>query len=246
MSAENNDESIDPVSQLCDTLATTEIRNDDNKDHQDPQDLQDDEDDNNNELVPHLCAAFSLSSQCEVNLDPVVLAVACFLRLRSSGTSAIKATDLLEKGSSWFPRRIVSSSKNESVRMIRFTRAYPHVFEYHPVEQTISLKKQALSRGDAHPCDEAWYTIALYRLAPHDADVVNEALDDIEVNDANVRKSTKSSNLFAFPFSSERSRAIPGRETCIQTSERENMKTCLKPWGMYKIVIESRETWSRF
>ncbi len=142
-------------------------------------------DDDNTILVPHLDAAFGLSTQCQVNLDPIVVAVACFLRLdRRKADQGVTANEFVEKGSAWFPQRKVHVLKQEIDRMARFARTYPSVFIIDDTSETISLKQEALSMGDPSPCDEAWYIIALHRLASHNASEVNEALNDIEVRSA--------------------------------------------------------------
>ncbi len=131
------------------------------------------------DLVPHLCSAFLLNSQCQINLDPLVVAVSCFLRPPT--LRQVSAEEILVKGPRWFPQRKVHSLKHESLRLNRFANNYPEIFEFDTATSTISLKDHALFVGDAHPCDESWYYIALDRLAHHDADDVNKVIDALEV-----------------------------------------------------------------
>lgn len=131
------------------------------------------------DLVPHLCAVFSLDKLSQVNIDPVVLAVACLLK--SSGSS-IAAGVLVDNGSEWFPSRSVHSIKQEADRMIRFSKTYPDVFDYNHETSEISLKTSALFSGSPHPCDEMWYTIVLHRLLSHNPREVNLILDELEVS----------------------------------------------------------------
>ncbi len=140
-------------------------------------------------LVPHLDAAFGLNKICQLNLDPIVVAVACFLRgQRPVEEQGVTAKELVEKGSDWFPQRNVHSVKHEAERLARFAQGYPNLFTMNPKTDTIYLKPRALYIGVADSCDEAWYTIVLHRLMKHDPCEVNQALTDIEVRPLSDRR----------------------------------------------------------
>ncbi len=134
------------------------------------------------DLVPHLASAFGLNQQCQINLDPIVLSVCCFLREeREASMRGVTAQELVEKGQEWFPQRSIHSTRQEAERMARFAKTYPDVFVFDGASDTISLKPRALHVGNADPSDESWYAIALLRLVTHDPVEVNEAMADIEV-----------------------------------------------------------------
>lgn len=161
------------------------------------------------ELVPHLASSFGLNSQCQINLDPIVLAVCCFIREeRATAKQGVTAQELVEKGREWFPQRSIHSAKQEAERMSRFAKSYPKIFSFDAKSETITLKPQALLYGELDQSDESWYSIALLRLVAHDdALEAIEALDDIEVNYPTDRKQYESSNgrclfinIFFLPF----------------------------------------------
>ena len=133
-------------------------------------------------LVPHLSAAFKLNTQSQVNLDPIVLAVACYLKhRRASQGSGISVNEVLHEGQTWFPQRSVTTFAGEQGRLARFAKTYPDIFSYESYTNTIHLKPHSLFIGDPDVCDENWYIIALYRLVESERAVVNEVLDEIEV-----------------------------------------------------------------
>ena len=136
----------------------------------------------NEGLVPHLAAAFSLKGLSQINLDPIVMAVACHVKAKQKGVKPVVTIDeMIIKGSSWFPQRIVHSRKQEADRMARFARTYPDVFSLESSRDSVSLASGALFQGSPDPCDEAWYHIVLHRLLPQDMMMINDVLDDLEV-----------------------------------------------------------------
>ena len=128
-------------------------------------------------LVPTLTVAFDLTLQSDINLDPIVLAVACFIY-----DDEVTVDQMLVKGREWFPTRSISSIKSEGSRMKRFAATYPNVFTFNTLDATISLKHDALScESNARSGDEEWYRIALHRIEKHDMDIVLRIINELDV-----------------------------------------------------------------
>lgn len=126
-------------------------------------------------LVPHLCAAFGFNDHSQINMDPLVLAVACFVKQ----PDGVSAKEMVDKGDAWFPERRVHTQSGEVNRMTRFVKTYPSIFTYE--NSCIKLIPRALYIESPHPCDELWYTLALHRLVKYDPVDINGILDELEV-----------------------------------------------------------------
>lgn len=134
-------------------------------------------------LVPHLTSVFGLDRQSQINLDPIVIAVACLVKTRRALQPIVSATELLKKGSLWIPQRTVSTLQGEQTRLQRFAKAYPTVFAFEADTGNISLKPGGLFSGEPDSCDESWYIICLHRLmGGADRELVVEILDELEVS----------------------------------------------------------------
>jgi hypothetical protein len=131
----------------------------------------------NEVLVPTLFSAFGLEACSDISLDPLVPAIYSFLT-----GAPVQAELAVQHGSEWYPSRAVTSAKGEATRFKRFAEKYQHVFSFNKDIDSLELKPGVLSGGKPHECDEWLYRIVLQRLHSTDPDIVERAVDDLDVS----------------------------------------------------------------
>jgi hypothetical protein len=110
--------------------------------------------------IPQLWTAFELEDVSQINFDPIIVAVYCFIT-----RDVVTPEHVLKNGKSWFPERAVKTSKGEAARLRRFAEKHPEVFAFDDgPEEQICLLPTAFENKAAHECDAHIFDLALYRL----------------------------------------------------------------------------------